>query len=61
MAQTGIARGGRATRDDLPRLGPRATSTFVNVSGLAGTFTAWDVPLLDRREIIPWYPTAPWS
>ncbi|MGN9910233.1 hypothetical protein ACTMTJ_22025 [Phytohabitans sp. LJ34] len=30
MAQTGIARGGRSTRDDLPGLRPRATSTFVN-------------------------------
>ncbi|MFB9476631.1 hypothetical protein ACFFR3_44680 [Nonomuraea salmonea] len=27
----------------------------------AFTFLYWDVRLLARREIIPWYPTAPWS
>jgi hypothetical protein len=25
------------------------------------TFLYWDVRLLARREIIPWYPTAPWA
>jgi len=25
------------------------------------TFLYWDVRVLARREIIPWYPTAPWS
>lgn len=25
------------------------------------TFLYWDVRLLARRELIPWYPTAPWS
>nr|BFE84802.1 hypothetical protein GCM10020093_074030 [Planobispora longispora] len=25
------------------------------------TFLYWDVRLLARREIIPWYPIAPWS
>ncbi|WP_243710564.1 hypothetical protein [Micromonospora sp. KC213] len=27
----------------------------------AFTFLYWDVRLLARREIIPWYPTAPWA
>jgi hypothetical protein len=27
----------------------------------AFTFLYWDVRLLARREIIPWYPVAPWS
>ncbi|MFG3417486.1 hypothetical protein ACIBTZ_00265 [Micromonospora sp. NPDC049460] len=27
----------------------------------AFTFLYWDVRILARREIIPWYPTAPWS
>ncbi|MGN9778407.1 hypothetical protein ACTMS0_21950 [Micromonospora sp. H33] len=27
----------------------------------AFTFLYWDVRLLARREIIPWYPTAPWT
>jgi hypothetical protein len=43
---------------------PRRTTTLIAVSFIvAGVFTVlyWDVRLLDRREIIPWYPVAPWG
>ncbi|MBE1487534.1 hypothetical protein [Plantactinospora soyae] len=43
---------------------PSRVATITAVALLvAGVFTFlyWDVRLLARREIIPWYPTAPWS
>jgi hypothetical protein len=43
---------------------PSRIATFTAVAFIvAGTFTFlyWDVRLLARRDIIPWYPTAPWS
>jgi hypothetical protein len=43
---------------------PRRIAVVTGVAFLvAGSFTVlyWDVRLLARREIIPWYPTAPWS
>jgi hypothetical protein len=43
---------------------PRRMTTLIAVSFIvAGVFTFlyWDVRLLDRREIIPWYPVAPWG
>lgn len=36
------------------------TAVALLIAG-AFTFLYWDVRILDRREIIPWYPTAPWS
>ncbi|GFJ96561.1 hypothetical protein [Phytohabitans rumicis] len=36
------------------------TAVALIVAGVF-TFLYWDVRLLARREIIPWYPTAPWS
>jgi hypothetical protein len=36
------------------------TAVALIVAG-AFTFLYWDVRLLARREIIPWYPMAPWS
>ncbi|MFD7660075.1 hypothetical protein ACFV4N_39370 [Actinosynnema sp. NPDC059797] len=36
------------------------TAAALIVAGVF-TFLYWDVRLLARREIIPWYPTAPWS
>lgn len=36
------------------------TAVALLVAG-AFTFLYWDVRLLARREIIPWYPVAPWS
>ncbi|MFC0865971.1 hypothetical protein ACFHYQ_27095 [Sphaerimonospora cavernae] len=35
------------------------TATALIVAGVF-TFLYWDVRLLARREILPWYPTAPW-
>jgi hypothetical protein len=43
---------------------PSRMATITAVAFLvAGVFTFlyWDVRLLARREIIPWYPVAPWS
>ena len=43
---------------------PSRIATLTAVAFLvvgAFTFLYWDVRLLARREIIPWYPTAPWS
>jgi hypothetical protein len=36
------------------------TAAALIVAGVF-TFLYWDVRLLARREIIPWYPTAPWA
>jgi hypothetical protein len=36
------------------------TAAALIVAGVF-TFLYWDVRLLARRDIIPWYPTAPWS
>ncbi|GAA4147974.1 hypothetical protein GCM10022251_11120 [Phytohabitans flavus] len=36
------------------------TAVALLVAG-AFTFLYWDVRLLARREILPWYPTAPWA
>jgi hypothetical protein len=36
------------------------TATALIVAGVF-TFLYWDVRLLARREIIPWYPIAPWA
>ncbi|WP_433241408.1 hypothetical protein ACQPYK_36175 [Streptosporangium sp. CA-135522] len=36
------------------------TASALIVAGVF-TFLYWDVRTLARREIIPWYPTAPWS
>ncbi|MFY1668890.1 hypothetical protein ACN27G_02875 [Plantactinospora sp. WMMB334] len=36
------------------------TAVALLVAGVF-TFLYWDVRLLARREIIPWYPTAPWA
>ncbi|OUC95464.1 hypothetical protein [Streptosporangium minutum] len=36
------------------------TASSLIVAGVF-TFLYWDVRMLARREIIPWYPTAPWS
>ncbi|MEJ3747467.1 hypothetical protein WEI85_29790 [Actinomycetes bacterium KLBMP 9797] len=36
------------------------TASALIIAG-AFTFLYWDVRLLARREIIPWYPVAPWS
>ncbi|MBG0829056.1 hypothetical protein HS041_14890 [Planomonospora sp. ID67723] len=36
------------------------TASALIVAGVF-TFLYWDVRLLARREIIPWYPIAPWS
>ena len=36
------------------------TAVALIVAGVF-TFLYWDVRLLARREIIPWYPTAPWA
>jgi hypothetical protein len=43
---------------------PSRVSALIAVAFIvAGVFTFlyWDVRVLARREIIPWYPTAPWS
>ncbi|GGM40296.1 hypothetical protein GCM10011608_26370 [Micromonospora sonchi] len=41
----------------------RLAATIAVAFLVAGAFTFlyWDVRLLARREIIPWYPTAPWA
>ncbi|MCT9933231.1 hypothetical protein N5079_23760 [Planotetraspora sp. A-T 1434] len=36
------------------------TASALIIAGVF-TFLYWDVRTLARREIIPWYPTAPWS
>ncbi|KOX28217.1 hypothetical protein ADK67_12415 [Saccharothrix sp. NRRL B-16348] len=36
------------------------TAVALIVAGVF-TFMYWDIRMLARREIIPWYPTAPWS
>ncbi|TCB94307.1 hypothetical protein E0H26_21725 [Micromonospora zingiberis] len=38
-----------------------ATIAVAFIVAGAFTFLYWDVRLLARREIIPWYPTAPWA
>ncbi|MGW4461527.1 hypothetical protein [Micromonospora sp. NBC_01796] len=43
-----------------PRRITVVTAVALLVAGVF-TFLYWDVRLLDRREIIPWYPTAPWA
>ncbi|RKR86873.1 hypothetical protein BDK92_1142 [Micromonospora pisi] len=43
-----------------PRRITAVTAVALIVAGVF-TFLYWDVRLLDRREIIPWYPTAPWA
>ncbi|HZN19002.1 MAG TPA: hypothetical protein VFB84_12640 [Micromonosporaceae bacterium] len=43
-----------------PRRLPVITAATLIVAG-AFTFLYWDVRLLARRDIIPWYPTAPWA
>jgi len=43
---------------------PGRLTVFIAVGLIAAgvfTFLYWDVRVLARREIIPWYPTAPWS
>lgn len=54
--------GGRLQRwvSANPRRITVVTAVALIVAG-AFTFLYWDVRLLARREIIPWYPTAPWS
>lgn len=36
------------------------TAVTLIVAGVF-TFLYWDVRMLARREIIPWYPIAPWA
>jgi hypothetical protein len=43
-----------------PRRITVVTAVALIVAG-AFTFLYWDVRLLARREILPWYPVAPWS
>ncbi|GAA3000614.1 hypothetical protein [Actinokineospora diospyrosa] len=56
-----------ATGDRLRRwlaADPRRTAVLTAVALIAaGVFTVlyWDVRLLERRDIIGWYPTAPWA
>lgn len=54
--------GGRLHRWLAAKPARAATLTAVTliVAG-AFTFLYWDVRLLARRDIIPWYPTAPWA
>ncbi|WP_461125029.1 hypothetical protein [Saccharothrix stipae] len=54
--------GGRLQRWLAAKPARAATLTAVALI-VAGVFTFmyWDIRLLARREIIPWYPTAPWS
>jgi hypothetical protein len=43
---------------------PRRLTVVVAVSLIvagAFTFLYWDIRMLARRDIIPWYPTAPWA
>ncbi|WP_433259930.1 hypothetical protein ACQPZF_22235 [Actinosynnema sp. CS-041913] len=43
---------------------PRRVTVITAVALIAAgvfTFLYWDVRLLARRDIIPWYPTAPWA
>jgi hypothetical protein len=43
---------------------PSRTATITAVAFIAAgafTFLYWDVRLLARRDILPWYPTAPWA
>ncbi|TQM84396.1 hypothetical protein FHX81_6840 [Saccharothrix saharensis] len=54
--------GGRLQRWLMAKPGRIAAVTAVALI-VAGVFTFlyWDIRLLARREIIPWYPTAPWA
>ncbi|WP_309116049.1 hypothetical protein [Saccharothrix sp.] len=54
--------GGRLQRwlTEKPTRATVITAAALIVAGVF-TFLYWDVRLLARREIIPWYPTAPWS
>ncbi|MFC4057164.1 hypothetical protein ACFOWE_02595 [Planomonospora corallina] len=54
--------GSRVHRWLMGKPGRLAAVTGVSLI-IAGVFTFlyWDVRLLARREIIPWYPVAPWS
>ncbi|MGY0071929.1 hypothetical protein ACWZEH_35390 (plasmid) [Streptomyces sp. QTS137] len=54
--------GGRLSVWMTARPGRMAAVTAVTLI-VAGVFTVlyWDVRLLARREIIPWYPIAPWA
>ncbi|MFI9816559.1 hypothetical protein [Saccharothrix variisporea] len=54
--------GGRLQRwlTEKPTRATVITAVALIVAGVF-TFLYWDVRLLARREIIPWYPTAPWA
>lgn len=54
--------GGRLQRwlTENPTRATVITAAALIVAGVF-TFLYWDVRLLARREIIPWYPTAPWA
>ncbi|MEJ2856060.1 MULTISPECIES: hypothetical protein [unclassified Saccharothrix] len=54
--------GGRLQRwlTEKPTRATVITAAALIVAGVF-TFLYWDVRLLARREIIPWYPTAPWA
>lgn len=43
-----------------PRRAAAITAAAFIVAGVF-TFLYWDVRLLERRGILPWYPTAPWA
>ncbi|MCG5216098.1 hypothetical protein [Streptosporangium sp. KLBMP 9127] len=55
--------GGGRLRNWLAAKPGRAVALTAIALIVAGVFTFlyWDVRILARREIIPWYPTAPWS
>ncbi|MBG0823475.1 hypothetical protein HS048_22345 [Planomonospora sp. ID91781] len=57
-----LGTGGRVHRWLTARPGRAAVVTGAAFI-VAGVFTVlyWDVRILARREIIPWYPTAPWA
>ncbi|HWU11104.1 MAG TPA: hypothetical protein VN520_32910 [Streptomyces sp.] len=54
--------GGRLSAWTVAKPGRTAAVTAVTLI-VAGVFTFlyWDVRMLARREIIPWYPIAPWA
>ncbi|CAL9443037.1 hypothetical protein SUDANB95_02273 [Actinosynnema sp. ALI-1.44] len=54
--------GGRLQRwlTENPTRATVITAAALIVAGVF-TFLYWDIRLLARREIIPWYPTAPWA
>ncbi|OKI86594.1 hypothetical protein AMK10_34855 [Streptomyces sp. CB02058] len=62
LALTAYVAGGRLSVWLMAKPGRMAAVTAVTLI-VAGVFTFlyWDVRLLARRDIIPWYPIAPWA